>query len=91
MQLGQLRAKHREQLVRKIRPDLLDARKIQLHLSPLIKETFAEVNPIPIKCALYKMGMCENEYRLPLCPSTREQEIEKILRQYNLITAPHSY
>ena len=68
-----------------------EARKIQLHLSPLIKEIFAEVNPIPIKCALYKMGMCENEYRLPLCPSVRDKEIEKILGHYNLITAPRSY
>lgn len=61
------------------------ARELQLYLSPLIKELFAEVNPIPVKCALCKMGMCENEYRLPLCPSAREKQIEKILKQYSLI------
>ena len=68
-----------------------EARALQLYLSPLIKELFAEVNPIPVKGALYKMGMCENEYRLPLCPSARGKEIEEILGKYNLITAPHSY
>ena len=61
------------------------ARHLQLYLTPLIKEMFAEVNPIPIKCALYKMGACENEYRLPLCQSTRERKIEKILKLYNLL------
>jgi len=61
------------------------ARHLQLYLTPLIKEMFAEVNPIPIKCALYKMGACENEYRLPLCQSTRERKIEKILKQYSLL------
>ena len=62
-----------------------EARRIQLNLSPFIKEMFAEVNPIPIKCALYKMGMSENEYRLPLCRSTRENEIEAILKKYDLV------
>lgn len=60
------------------------ARQIQLHLNPLIQEMFKEVNPIPIKTALYKMGMCKNEFRLPLCRSTREKQIENILKKYNL-------
>ncbi len=62
-----------------------EARELQLYLTPLIKELFAEVNPIPVKEALYKMGMCEREYRLPLCPSTRERQIDKILKHYNLV------
>ena len=62
------------------------ARELQLHLNPLIKELFAEVNPIPVKTALYKMGMCKNEFRLPMCKSTREKHISAILKQYNLIT-----
>ena len=40
----------------------------QLRLLPLISALFAEVNPIPVKCAAAMMGLCREEYRLPLCP-----------------------
>ena len=59
--------------------------ELQLYLMPLIKEMFCEVNPIPIKTALYLMGKIQNEFRLPLCQSTRLDSIESILQQYNLI------
>ncbi len=65
--------------------NIASARALQLYLTPLIKEMFREVNPIPIKRALYEMGMCKNEYRLPLCQSSREQQINDILKQYGLI------
>lgn len=39
----------------------------QLALIPLIGALFAEVNPIPVKCAAAMMGLCREEYRLPLC------------------------
>lgn len=63
------------------------ARKIQLRLKPLIDEMFKDVNPIPIKSALYQMGKISLEYRLPLCPpsSTLEFEIFDVLKQYHLI------
>jgi len=61
------------------------ARGIQLGLSELIKELFAQVNPIPIKCACSLMGMCENELRLPLCASEREKELMQVLKKYALI------
>lgn len=35
--------------------------------APLFHALFIEVNPIPIKCAMAKTGLCEEEYRLPLC------------------------
>jgi 4-hydroxy-tetrahydrodipicolinate synthase len=40
-----------------------------LHLRywQLFKDLFIESNPIPVKTALYLMGMIENEFRLPLC------------------------
>jgi 4-hydroxy-tetrahydrodipicolinate synthase len=44
------------------------AAKTQLALKSLIDALFCEVNPIPVKAALYLMGMIELEYRLPLCP-----------------------
>lgn len=61
------------------------SRELQLFLSPLIKEMFQEVNPIPIKTALYIMGMCKNQFRLPMCKSARENEIRAILQGYALI------
>ena len=36
---------------------------------------FVESNPIPVKASLAFLGLCEESYRLPLCPpteSTRE-------------------
>lgn len=61
------------------------ASALQLHIMPLIKEMFQEVNPIPIKTALHLMNKIQNEFRLPLCQSTRSDSIETILKQYNLI------
>lgn len=60
------------------------AREIQLYLNPLIKELFYEVNPIPVKQALYQMKLCQNEYRLPLCPSSREKQLATLLEKYEL-------
>lgn len=61
------------------------ATELQLYLMPLIKEMFSEVNPIPIKTSLYLMGKIQNEFRLPLCQSTRADSIEVVLKQYGLI------
>ena len=61
------------------------AKEIQLYLMPIIKELFAEVSPIPVKTALCKMGMCKNEFRLPMCRSTRVRQIENLLKKYSLI------
>lgn len=59
--------------------DIKSAQKIARKISPLIKELFAEVNPIPVKGALSLMNMCENELRLPLTPSSRLDKIKKEL------------
>jgi len=47
--------------------DIASATKAQLDMKALIDAVFIEVNPIPIKAALWLMGKCEYEYRLPLC------------------------
>jgi 4-hydroxy-tetrahydrodipicolinate synthase len=44
-----------------------DALKLHLRYWQLFKDLFIESNPIPVKTALYLMGMIENEFRLPLC------------------------
>lgn len=44
------------------------ARKISDRLRPVADALFSEVNPIPVKAMLAEMGLCREEYRLPLCP-----------------------
>ena len=46
--------------------DIHKSREIQLRLLPLINALFSEVNPIPVKAAMSKMGWCEDYVRLPL-------------------------
>lgn len=65
--------------------DLASARKIQLELNSLIKALFCEVNPIPIKYACSLLGFCQNELRLPLCPTEKQDEIKIALEKYGLI------
>ena len=55
--------------------DFAGAAALQCKLLPLINALFSEVNPIPVKAAVSKMGFCEDYLRLPLTPmedKTRE-------------------
>lgn len=49
-----------------------------------IDALYVETNPIAIKYALYKMGLTENELRLPMCPISHKNaiKIEKYIKQY---------
>ena len=47
---------------------ILEAGREQLRLAPLIRALFCEVNPIPVKAALAKMGYGTDMLRLPLTP-----------------------
>lgn len=49
-----------------------EARKLHNKLYKLHKAMFLTTNPIPIKTAMYLMGMIENEFRLPLTPMSNE-------------------
>jgi len=51
-----------------------EAMELHLELYPLSKVLFIDTNPIPVKTALYFMGRMEKEFRLPLCPTTKEKE-----------------
>lgn len=46
--------------------DTKTAAELQLKYLPLCNALFSEVNPIPVKAAMSKMGYCENYLRLPL-------------------------
>ncbi len=62
--------------------DLEGARKMQIESLELIHALFAEVNPIPVKAALARMGLIGEKYRQPLWPlsdGAREQ-LENAMR-----------
>jgi len=46
--------------------DIKGACSMQLEFLPLINALFSEVNPIPVKAAMAKMGFCKDYLRLPL-------------------------
>ena len=57
--------------------DVKGSLEMQLKYLPLINSLFSEVNPIPVKSAMSKMGYGENFLRLPLTPM--EPEHEKVM------------
>lgn len=67
-----------------------DARKameIQRRLMPVHKNLFVEANPIPLKWAMERMGLCGGTMRLPLTPmsSPLEPVVEAALKESGLI------
>lgn len=66
--------------------DVKGAATLQFSLLPLIRALFSEVNPIPVKTALAEMGLCTEEFRLPLCPLDAEKKaaFAKVLDSYGL-------
>ena len=58
-----------------LRGDLMEARRIHFRLLDLMNLNFLESSPIPVKTSLALLGLCEESFRLPLCPprdATRE-------------------
>lgn len=53
--------------------DFAGSRRLQYELLPLINALFSEVNPIPVKAGMAKMGFCENYLRLPLVPMDEQK------------------
>jgi 4-hydroxy-tetrahydrodipicolinate synthase len=63
--------------------DVGEARRLQLHYLPLIRELFAESNPIPVKQAVGMLGFDTGPLRLPLVPSEPPvlARLERTLRE----------
>ena len=63
------------------------ARQVNKKLTNLHQNLFLESNPIPVKWALHKMGMCSKGIRLPLLELSSEFRpvIENDLKELNLI------
>ncbi len=53
----------------------------------LSRALFADSNPIPVKCALSMMGLCREEYRLPLVAPCNEvrQRLKLCMKELKLI------
>lgn len=64
--------------------DIAGARRVHLSLAPLMRALFCEVNPIPVKYAMSRMGLCRADVRLPLCEISEtararlDAELEKL-------------
>jgi len=69
-----------------LKGDFQKAREMHYYLFDLFKVLFIETNPIPVKTACWALGMCEKEFRLPLCPMKPENEEKLIqtLKKYKL-------
>ncbi len=63
------------------------AMEIQMHLLPLHKQLFVEPNPIPVKWALARMGLCGSELRLPLTALSADKQalVELALQEAGLL------
>jgi 4-hydroxy-tetrahydrodipicolinate synthase len=66
--------------------DLAQARRIHNRLLRLMNLNFGESNPVPVKAALALMGLCEEVFRLPLCPPTEatREALRGALRELGL-------
>ena len=63
------------------------AMEIQLQLMPVHKNLFIEANPIPVKWAAARLGLCGSTMRLPMTPLTQSNEaaVEAALRAGGLL------
>lgn len=67
--------------------DVKKSKDLQLKYLPLIRALFSEVNPIPIKSAMAKLGYCENYLRLPLTPmdKAKEEKMFNIMKDLGIL------
>jgi 4-hydroxy-tetrahydrodipicolinate synthase len=67
--------------------DVAKAMAIQMKLLPVHRALFIESNPIPVKWAVARMGLCKQSIRLPLTPLTdgNQPTLERALQSAGLI------
>ena len=67
--------------------DVQKAMEIQFKLMPVHKNLFVEANPIPVKWAMARMGLCGGTLRLPMTELSKSQQpvVEAALRASELI------
>ena len=76
-----------ELCVAAIAGDVKRAMEIQFQLMPVHKNLFVEANPIPVKWAVARMGLCGGTLRLPMTPLSKSNEavVEGALRSSGLL------
>jgi 4-hydroxy-tetrahydrodipicolinate synthase len=76
-----------ELCVAAIAGDARGAMAIQRRLMPVHKNLFVEANPIPLKWAMSRMGLCGATMRLPMTPMSSHLEpvVESSLREAGLL------
>nr|WP_101046948.1 4-hydroxy-tetrahydrodipicolinate synthase [Macromonas nakdongensis] len=76
-----------ELCVAAIAGDVKAAMAIQMRLMPVHKHLFVEANPIPVKWAMTRMGLCGPTLRLPMTPLTTGNEavVEQALKAAGLL------
>lgn len=64
-----------------------DSADLQIAYADLIDALFCEVNPIPVKVAMRKLGYAAGPLRMPLCEMepAHEQQLEAALRNHGLL------
>jgi 4-hydroxy-tetrahydrodipicolinate synthase len=69
--------------------DFASARSLQRRYLPLMQVNFVESNPGPVKWGMYRMGLLEPVYRLPMVPPTEASQvkIEQVLEAVGLAAA----
>jgi 4-hydroxy-tetrahydrodipicolinate synthase len=69
------------------RGDVKEAMRIQFKLLPVHKNLFVEANPIPVKWAMQRMGLCGPTLRLPMTELSASQQpvVEAALKASELI------
>ena len=70
-----------------LRGDVKEAMRIQFQLLPANKNLFVEANPIPVKWAMQRMGLCGPTLRLPMTELSESQQpvVEAALKASGLI------
>lgn len=67
--------------------EVKEAEEINIKLAQLFKVLFIETNPIPVKYGAYKMGLCQNIYRLPMCEISKDngEKVDEVLKKMDII------
>lgn len=80
-------AKVSEMVEYALKENFEEAGKINDYLADMFGKLFIETNPMPVKYCAHKMGLCELEYRLPMCEPTAESQkvLDEMLNNYNLL------
>ncbi len=69
-----------------------EARELHYRLLPLMEINFIESSPGPVKAAMAMMGLLEENFRLPLVPSTEKShtKIREVLTELGVMETTHA-